>query len=79
MAVARENQKMQTLKELIDNLPPELQEEVRDFIEFLLEKKVRKKKQKPEFNWAGALKELGNNYTSVDLQHKISRWRIGEE
>jgi len=40
---------------------------------------VRKKKQKPEFNWAGALKELGNNYTSVDLQHKISRWRIGEE
>ena len=29
---------MQSLKELIDQLPPELQEEVRDFVKFLLEK-----------------------------------------
>jgi|GEM_PF-3173717 len=32
---------MQTLKELIDQLPPELQREVRGFAEFLLEKKAR--------------------------------------
>ncbi|RLE30159.1 hypothetical protein DRJ27_03660, partial [Candidatus Acetothermia bacterium] len=27
---------MQTLKELIEQLPPELQQEVQDFVEFLL-------------------------------------------
>ena len=32
---------MQTLKELIEKLSPELQEEVRDFVEFLLEKRAR--------------------------------------
>jgi len=30
------------LKELIDRLPPELQQEVQDFVEFLLEKKAFK-------------------------------------
>lgn len=35
------------LKDLIDQLPPELQQEVQDFVEFLLEKKVIKfKKEK---------------------------------
>jgi hypothetical protein len=29
------------LKELIDQLPPEFQEEVRDFVEFLLASKAR--------------------------------------
>lgn len=29
---------MHDLKELIDQLPPELQQEVQDFVEFLLEK-----------------------------------------
>ncbi len=39
---------MQSLKELIDQLPPELQEEVRDFVKFLLEKKVAKFRAKKE-------------------------------
>jgi len=68
---------METLKELIDKLPPELQSEVRDFVEFLLEKKMRKAKKKPKFDWAGALKDLRDQYTSVELQHKIVEWRIG--
>mgnify|MGYP000281556471 CR=1 FL=1 len=36
---------MKTLKELIDQLPPELQQEVQDFVEFLLEKKAFKLKK----------------------------------
>jgi hypothetical protein len=70
---------MQTLQELIEQLPPELQQEVRDFVEFLLEKRVRKTRKKPEFDWAGALRDLRDRYSSVELQHKITKWRIGEE
>jgi len=69
---------MQTLETLIKQLPPELQEEVKDFVEFLLEKK-KKQKRKLKMNWAGALKDLKSKYTSVELQHKISEWRIGEK
>ena len=48
---------MQTLKELIEQLPPELQQEVRDFVEFLLERKVRKRGRKLRQDWAGALRK----------------------
>jgi hypothetical protein len=70
---------MQSLKELIEQLPPELQQEVQDFVEFLLEKRARKPKRKPKFDWAGALKDLGERYSSTELQHKIAEWRIGGE
>ena len=63
------------LVEIIEKLPPELQEEVKDFAQFLLERRAKKPKGKPKFEWAGALKELRDRYTSVDLQHEISRWR----
>ena len=39
---------MQTLKELIEQLPPELQQEVRDFVEFLLEKRARRPQAKAQ-------------------------------
>jgi hypothetical protein len=69
---------MQTLKELVDQLPPEFQQEVRDFVEFLLEKRARRPKRRPRFDWAGALKDPSDRYSSVELQHKIAEWRIGE-
>jgi len=71
----REKGAIKELVELIEELPLELQEEVRDFARFLLERRARKLKRKPKFEWAGALKELRDRYTSVDLQHEISRWR----
>jgi len=69
---------MQTLKEMVEQLPPELQEEVRDFVEFLLVRRARRPKRKPKFDWAGALRDLRDRYSSVELQHKIAEWRIGE-
>lgn len=69
---------MQSLKELIEQLPLEFQQEVQDFIEFLLERRARRLKRRPKFEWAGALKDLRDHYTSVELQHKIAEWRIGE-
>ena len=70
---------MKNLEEKIRELPPEVRQEVEDFIEFLLEKRHRRPQGKPKFDWAGALKDLRDQYTSVELQHKISEWRIGEK
>ena len=36
---------MLDLKELIEQLPPDLQEEVKDFVEFLLEKRTGKSRR----------------------------------
>ena len=68
---------MRRVEEMIKELPPELQQEVEDFVEFLVEKRLKSPRGKPNFGWAGALKDLRGRYTSVELQHKISEWRIG--
>jgi hypothetical protein len=70
---------MKDILQRINELPPELLQEVEDFAEFLLEKRTNRPRAKPTFSWAGALKDLRDQYTSVDLQHKISEWRIEEK
>ena len=66
---------MSTLEELVEQLPPDLQEEARDFIEFLLERKTPPKaKQKLRLDWAGGLKEYRNQYSSLELQKKALEW-----
>lgn len=70
---------MKELQELLEELPPNLQQEVLDFAEFLLEKSKKRPEEAPRFQWAGALKDLRNQYTSVELQHKASDWRVGEK
>jgi len=70
---------MKSLDEIIKKLPPEYEREVQTFIEFLIEKRAKKHPGKPKFDWAGALKGLRNQYTSVELQHKIIELRIGEK
>ena len=65
---------MKTLEEVIKELPPELQKEVGDFAQFLLEKQAKKPKGKFKFNWEGALQDLRDQYTSVELQHKVLEW-----
>ena len=66
---------MRNLKVMIDQLPPELQEEVKEFAEFLLEKRAKKFGRKLRQDWAGALKEYREQYTSLDLQKKALEWR----
>ena len=68
---------MRRIEAMIQELPPELREEVGDFVEFLVEKRLKNPRGKPNFGWAGALKDLRDQYTSVELQRKISEWRIG--
>ena len=64
----------QPLEEMVKNLPLEIQEEVRDFVEFLLEKRIRKPQAKLRLEWRGALRDLRSQYTSVELQHKALEW-----
>ena len=69
------SEQVRALPELVQLLPSEMQQKVRDFVEFLLEKRLKKPRGKPTFEWAGALKDLRDQYTSVELQHKIAEWR----
>ncbi len=64
------------LEEVIKRLSPELRQKVEHFVRSLLEKNTQRKKQKPKFEWAGALKHLRGKYTSIELQHEILKDRM---
>jgi hypothetical protein len=66
---------MRNVEELIKELPPELRREVEDFIGFLLEKRVRRYGRTLRQDWADALKDYADQYTSLDLQKKALEWR----
>ena len=63
------------INEMVNELAPGQQAEVRDFVELLLAKQRSSSRRKPRFEWAGALKDMRDDYTSVDLQHEITRRR----
>lgn len=60
---------------LLRELPPELQREVRDFAEFLLNRRRRKRKGPLRQDWGGGLRAFRDQYTSLDLQKKALEWR----
>lgn len=68
-----------TLEEIVRHLTPPDQDEVRQFAERLLARANREVRAQPRFAWAGALQDLRDRYTSVELQHQIARWRIEGE
>lgn len=66
---------MKSIEEMIRELPPELRREVEDFIQFLLEKRVRKTGRRLRQDWAGALGDFRDQYTSLELQKRALEWR----
>jgi hypothetical protein len=66
-----------SLQEMLKMLPPTLQTEVRDFVAFLLEHKVKRQVRPMKFQWEGSLKDMRGQYTSVQLQHQIADLRGG--
>jgi hypothetical protein len=62
---------MSNIEALIKELPPDLQQEVEDFVQFLLEKRVRKPSKQIQLDWRGAMRDLSGQYSSVELQHKL--------
>lgn len=66
---------METIDQKIHQLPKELQQEIVDFIDFLIAKKIQRKKKKPNLGWIGGLKEYRKKYNALELQKKASEWR----
>ena len=68
---------IKNIENKIHKLSPHLLEEVEDFIDFLISKKQksRNKEKRLKQNWAGALSEFSNQYSSVELQKKALEWR----
>ncbi len=64
-----------TIIEKLKYLSPEDYEEVLNFIDSLLTKKVSEKKKKPKLKWIGGLIEYRGQYTALELQKKASDWR----
>ncbi|MGC9347313.1 MAG: DUF2281 domain-containing protein [Anaerolineae bacterium] len=54
------------LEQLVEQLPPDMVQEVEDFAEFLLEKRAAGSRGKLEFRWAGALEDLRDEYSTPD-------------
>lgn len=63
-----------SLEEIIRELPPELENEVKDFIAQLLARRP-KRDRKLRQDWAGGLEDLRDQYTSLELQKKALEWR----
>ena len=63
------------LDQLLKELPPESQAEVRDFVESLIEKRKRQSAGHLRQTWAGALGDYREQFTSLDLQKHSLDWR----
>ena len=66
---------MDGIEELVRKLPPELQQEVVDFVTRLLETRAQKGGRTLRQDWAGALRGYRDQYTAIELQKKALEWR----
>lgn len=61
---------------------PESRKAAEKFIDFLIREEKEtitpKPRKTPTLSWFGALKDLRDQYTSVELQHEIAKMRSGE-
>ena len=64
-----------SLLEKLEKLPAEKRREVEKFVEALLNKQKPKAKTKLRQDWAGALRDYRDQYTSFELQKKALEWR----
>jgi hypothetical protein len=63
------------LEEVVRELPPDMRDEVRDFAEFLLSRRIRRPGRTLRQDWAGALREHRREYTALELQRLALQWR----
>lgn len=66
----------ESIEELMEKLPPDLQQEVRDFARHLVEKEAKPRRKKLRLTWAGGLREFRDQYTSLELQEKSLGWWV---
>ena len=66
---------MKSIDERMKNLPPALKREVEEFVNSLLKKRKKKNGKRLRQDWAGALRDYRDQYTSLELQKKALEWR----
>ncbi|MBS4026991.1 MAG: DUF2281 domain-containing protein [Ignavibacteriales bacterium] len=59
-----------TLEEKIHFLPMEIQQEIEKLVDSFLKAQPAEQKGTLKLDWRGALKDLREKYTSVELQHE---------
>ena len=64
-----------SLEKKINQLPPEVLPELEEFVGVLLARNAAKQPTKLRQNWAGALRDYRDQYTSLELQEKALQWR----
>ncbi len=68
---------MANIEDQIKSLPPELREEVEDFVAFLTQRHSSGvPSSAPTLDWAGALRDMSGQFSSVALQHAMAEWRM---
>jgi len=66
---------VESLEKMIKSLPPELKQEAKDFIEYLMQKRQYSKKgKKLSLDWAGGLKKYSKRYSALELEEKALEW-----
>lgn len=63
------------LEEIVRELPPDSQAKVRQFVRTLPRPTRDRASHKLTQNWAGALSEYREEFTSLELQKKALQWR----
>lgn len=66
---------MESIIKKIQNLPPDLQDQANDFIDFLINKKNRKMRKTPKLDWIGGLRQFKNQFSALELQKQALEWR----
>jgi hypothetical protein len=66
---------MKSLEEMIRDLSPDAQRQVADFVRQLTESTKSAPRRKLDQQWAGALRQYRDQYTSLQLQQKALEWR----
>ncbi|MDO8670743.1 MAG: DUF2281 domain-containing protein [Dehalococcoidia bacterium] len=61
---------VEEIRDMVNELPPGPQREVADFVEFLLRKGGRRARKKLRQDWAGALRDYRDEFTSLGLEQK---------
>jgi uncharacterized protein len=66
---------MKEIERLINSLPPELIPQVEEYVSSMLQRREKKQGRKLRQDWAGALAEFREQYTSIQLQKMAVEWR----
>lgn len=65
---------MKTIEQKLERLPQNLQQEVMDFLDYLLEKQKKKSHKTLKLDWVGGLKEYKDKFTAIELQKMSMEW-----